>query len=256
MCPVYLTPHIHRSNINVDIGYNNLLAVHNTQLLYTYSLIDERVKELVMLVKLWARRRFINDTYSGTLSSYAYVVMVIHFLQSACHPPVLPVLQTLGFSEGQPRKTIIIDDGQTFDVDFFRDIQHLDQVWPYAGRNQDSVGKLFYLFLHYWAHEFEYRRFVASIRETRLLTKAQKDWVPMIERKAKADDSETVVHVDDVGESPKVAVKNVADAIGAVSPVVVGNVSAPVADEGDVVQEDADESKPKPRLQRYWVCDG
>ena len=42
--------------------------------------------------------RKINDTYRGTLSSYCYVLMVIHFLQSAvhCNPPVLPCLQSAG----------------------------------------------------------------------------------------------------------------------------------------------------------------
>lgn len=51
---------INFSNINVDIGYGNLLAVHNTRLIYKYSLIDERVRKLVLLIKYWARRRAIN----------------------------------------------------------------------------------------------------------------------------------------------------------------------------------------------------
>jgi hypothetical protein len=34
----------------------------------------------------------IGDASRGTLSSYAYIIMVIHFLQQI-QPPVLPVLQ-------------------------------------------------------------------------------------------------------------------------------------------------------------------
>jgi DNA polymerase sigma len=41
-----------------------------------------------------AKKRRCNDAYLGTLSSYAYVLMVIAHLQ-ARHPPVLPVLQEM-----------------------------------------------------------------------------------------------------------------------------------------------------------------
>ncbi len=53
--------------MNVDIGYNNLLAVHNTRMLATYAKIDARFLQLVTVVKHWAKRRFINDPYSGAL---------------------------------------------------------------------------------------------------------------------------------------------------------------------------------------------
>jgi len=41
-----------------------------------------------------AKKRCCNDAYLGTLSSYAYVLMVIAHLQTR-HPPVLPVLQEM-----------------------------------------------------------------------------------------------------------------------------------------------------------------
>lgn len=51
-----------------------------------------------MLIKHWAKRRRVNDAYTGTLSSYAYCLMAIAHLQQR-RPPVLPVLQ-----EGAPTK--------------------------------------------------------------------------------------------------------------------------------------------------------
>ena len=39
---------------------------------------------MLCAVKYWARCRRVNTTYEGTLSSYAYVLMVIHFLQVDC----------------------------------------------------------------------------------------------------------------------------------------------------------------------------
>ncbi len=37
----------------------------------------------------------IGDASRGSLSSYAYIIIVIYFLQQ-CNPPVLPVLQEVG----------------------------------------------------------------------------------------------------------------------------------------------------------------
>jgi hypothetical protein len=44
------------------------------------------------VVKYWARQRDLNNTYHGTLSSYAYVLMCIHLLQTR-NPPIVPCLQ-------------------------------------------------------------------------------------------------------------------------------------------------------------------
>lgn len=69
------------TSIECDICVNNLLAVENTSLLRLYSEIDPRLKELVILIKHWSKCRGVNGAFKGTLSSYAYVIMVIHLLQ-------------------------------------------------------------------------------------------------------------------------------------------------------------------------------
>jgi terminal uridylyltransferase len=58
------------------------LFVGLVRLLKAYSELGWYVRPLVLTVKHWAKRRHINDASSGTLSSYAYVIMVIHFLQT------------------------------------------------------------------------------------------------------------------------------------------------------------------------------
>lgn len=45
-------------------------------------------------MKHWAKQRAVNDSYRGTLSSYCYVLMCIHLLQTRS-PPVLPSLQQM-----------------------------------------------------------------------------------------------------------------------------------------------------------------
>lgn len=64
-----------------DISLKNPLALRNTALLRTYSLIDPRVRSLAFIIKHWAKARHLNSPGNGTLSSYGYVLCMLHFLQ-------------------------------------------------------------------------------------------------------------------------------------------------------------------------------
>ena len=66
-------------------------------MLRCYSLIDVRVRILGYMAKLFAKICDIGDASRGSLSSYAYILMLIHYLQN-CVPPVVPVLQVISFS--------------------------------------------------------------------------------------------------------------------------------------------------------------
>lgn len=79
--------------IQCDINFANPLGIHNTHMLRCYSLTDPRVRPMVLFVKSWAKRRKINSSYSGTLSSYGWVLMVLHYLVNVVSPPVCPNLQ-------------------------------------------------------------------------------------------------------------------------------------------------------------------
>lgn len=63
-------------DLRCDLGINNMLAVRNSKLIRDYCSIDARVRQLIYIIKHWAKRRNINDPFRGTLSSYAYVLMV------------------------------------------------------------------------------------------------------------------------------------------------------------------------------------
>lgn len=79
--------------IQCDLNFSNPLGIQNTHLLRCYSLCDPRVRPMVLFVKAWAKRRKINSSYSGTLSSYGWVLMVLHYLVNIAQPPVCPNLQ-------------------------------------------------------------------------------------------------------------------------------------------------------------------
>lgn len=143
--------------IQCDINFENPLAINNTQLLRCYSLADPRVRPMVLFVKAWAKRRKINSAYSGTLSSYGWVLMVLHYLVNIANPPVCPNLQ----SSWRPTTTKaedlqnLLQDTTVggYAVRFWRDeaeIAHLAGTGQLT-RNTQSVGELLRGFFQYYA---------------------------------------------------------------------------------------------------------
>lgn len=64
-----------------DISLYNILAQENTGMLKLYSELDERCRVLGYMVKLFAKICDIGDASRGSLSSYAYILMMIFYLQ-------------------------------------------------------------------------------------------------------------------------------------------------------------------------------
>ncbi|KAG0292866.1 hypothetical protein BGZ96_003566 [Linnemannia gamsii] len=160
----------HVNGIACDIGYQNDLAIWNTRLLRAYCRIDGRVRDIVVIIKIWAKRRKINNPYTGSLSSYAYVLLVIHVLQ---RQGVLPNLQMIVAGNGK----VPFWDCQGFNRYFFEDIPNLSHYWqPTPESQRQSIGELLYEFFRYYASEFRYANHVVSIRSGGLLTKESKEW--------------------------------------------------------------------------------
>jgi terminal uridylyltransferase len=167
--------------IQCDINFSNPLGMHNTELLRLYSLCDPRVRPMVLFIKAWAKRRKINSAYSGTLSSYGYVLMVLHFLLNVATPPVLPNLQLIF---GAKERDIQCEG---FNISFHADEAHIRQMaatrqWT---SNTEPLGVLLRNFFHYYAAQgphvigagFNWMRDVISIRSASgLITKEGKGW--------------------------------------------------------------------------------
>ncbi|KAK4052284.1 hypothetical protein OIO90_004365 [Microbotryomycetes sp. JL221] len=159
--------------MSCDIGFENRLALENTRLLRTYSLVDSRLRVLVLFLKVWTKRRKINNPYRGTLSSYGFVLLVIHYLAQVRKPAVLPNLQQLPLSRSVPLEELEVDGN---DITFFDDLDNLSTVWQCS--NNDNVGDLLIEFFRYFAKDFTYAQSVISIRsECGLLTKESKGWM-------------------------------------------------------------------------------
>ena len=74
---------------------NNIAGIYNTHLIHHYSRIDERFPALCLLIKHWAFNADINSAQDGTFNSYSLILLVLHFMQCACQPAIVPNLQEM-----------------------------------------------------------------------------------------------------------------------------------------------------------------
>ena len=173
--------------IQCDINFSNHLALHNSLLLRCYSLCDKRVRKMVLFIKAWSKKRKINSSYHGTLSSYGYTLMVLHYLVNIAQPPVLPNLQRMreAFEDELSVKEKILDG---YDIQFFRNeaaIMDLSER-KLLTKNSESIGSLLRGFFHYFAEHgyhspfggFQWTHDTLSLRTTGgILPKQAKGWV-------------------------------------------------------------------------------
>ncbi|OQR99483.1 hypothetical protein ACHHYP_06019 [Achlya hypogyna] len=198
------------SGIDCDVCVENALALRNTRLLRTYALADPRVRILAYFIKAWVKAREMNNAAQGTLSSYGYLLMLIHYLQRTS-PPVLPVLQSLPPQwqgeiwcrchredkattvdqsatcpyrpcmmkardqvDGPPLPVVPFGDAETYFFDPVHD-EHWHALRSFGAWNRSSVGALLLGFFKFYGDEgFDYAHHVVTIRMGRTLLKAEK----------------------------------------------------------------------------------
>ncbi|KAI1149288.1 hypothetical protein F4825DRAFT_430939 [Nemania diffusa] len=177
--------------VQCDVNFSADLALQNTILLRCYSYTDPRVRPLVLFVKHWAKARGINTPYRGTLSSYGYVLMVLHYLVNIVEPFVCPNLQELAPPDPDlpPQALERITTCHGRNIRFWRDelaIQSLARQGQ-LNQNPDSLGSLLRGFFEYYAQGnmmvtlpkrgFDWGRDVISLRtHGGLLNKTEKGW--------------------------------------------------------------------------------
>eukprot|EP01080_Neovahlkampfia_damariscottae_P000452 gene452-6863_t len=162
--------HDQKRNLECDVCIDNYLAVLNTRMLRTYSLIDPRLRELVLCVKLWAKKRLIADPPNGSLSSYSYAILSIFYLQQV-EPPILPSLQELATIPNLDKS--LISEPQfwnAYDCSYFSNLEKLSQYWK-PKKNNMSIGELLNGFFDFYVNKFEFKNQLCSIREGKILSK-------------------------------------------------------------------------------------
>ncbi|KAK3671984.1 hypothetical protein LTR78_008159 [Recurvomyces mirabilis] len=148
-----------------DLNVNNPLALENTRMIKTYVQLDDRIRPLAKIIKYWTKRRILNDAaYGGTISSYTWICMIISFLQRR-EPQIIPSLQN---TDGKRLKT-----DRNEPTRFADDI---DALKGCGNKNRESLAQLLFQFFRHYGYEFDYSRYVVSVREGRLVSREEKGW--------------------------------------------------------------------------------
>ncbi|XP_056164293.1 protein HESO1 isoform X2 [Syzygium oleosum] len=82
------------TSISCDISIDNLHGYIKSKFLFWISEIDGRFREMILLVKEWAKCHDINNPKTGSFNSFALCLLVIFHFQT-CAPAILPPLRDI-----------------------------------------------------------------------------------------------------------------------------------------------------------------
>ncbi|XP_042431065.1 protein HESO1-like isoform X1 [Zingiber officinale] len=125
-------------NISFDVSINNHLGVMKSNFLKWLSEIDDRFRDMVLVLKEWAKAQDINDPKSGSLSSYALCLLVIFHFQT-CEPPIFPPLRAIINEERISNR-----GWSSFSGSHFEDVcsANIQRFTSSRLRNQSSLAQL------------------------------------------------------------------------------------------------------------------
>eukprot|EP00435_Cladocopium_sp_Y103_P023217 s5066_g5.t1 len=72
---------LQKDGLDIDLSCGNLLPLLNTRLLRSYTLLNPRLSVVAAAVKRWAKAHGIAKTFDGFISSYAWTLMVVYYMQ-------------------------------------------------------------------------------------------------------------------------------------------------------------------------------
>eukprot|EP00929_Paragymnodinium_shiwhaense_P100384 TRINITY_DN6265_c0_g1_i1.p1 TRINITY_DN6265_c0_g1~~TRINITY_DN6265_c0_g1_i1.p1 ORF type:complete len:538 (+),score=113.01 TRINITY_DN6265_c0_g1_i1:119-1615(+) len=146
--------------VPMDFSINTTVPMYYSSLLADCELLDPRAKELIMLVKRWAKDRGVCHAAKGYLSPYLWCVMVVYFLQQRAYDaePVLPMLEafpTAAGLVGAGRPAVKLAEKQA--------AMHTQQ--HERAQLDKHVGTLFKEFVHYFHAIFDWSHGVIAISD-------------------------------------------------------------------------------------------
>ncbi|XP_018667665.2 terminal uridylyltransferase 7-like [Ciona intestinalis] len=161
-----------KSSLHFEFSLNNEWPIYNSNLLHRYSKIDERCLVLVHLIKYLVKQCNVVGPFHGYMSSYAYTIMVLFYLQQI-DTPVLPVLQELKANDTKAQVQMV--DG--YSTYYFKQSnQELKSIWPKFNQNRMSCGELWMGMLHFYTNtdDFINGNRVITIRQHGFLSSKKK----------------------------------------------------------------------------------
>ena len=150
-------------NIDLDITIQNKLPILNTKLIRLYSLLDQRFHILGIFLKFWVKKNKIHSAFDKFLSSYALLILIIHYLQNIAEPKVLPILQqiqnirieyTYNYEEKELKTNLYFEE----DLD---KINNTMNIINNNKENNNSIVELLIGFFEFYA--YKYNHYLISI---------------------------------------------------------------------------------------------
>eukprot|EP00435_Cladocopium_sp_Y103_P070731 s75_g35.t3 len=145
----------HSKSRTADVTIGNRLGIYKSLLLREYSLLDERLCDLVLAVKRWAKLREISGQTRGYPGGYAWTLMAIAFAQSKASPALVPSLQALAEPE------IWEEDEQRYNVAWSSaEAAHRCA----ASQSSWTSASLLCAFFEFFSERFDFIKDSASVR--------------------------------------------------------------------------------------------
>ncbi len=144
-----------------------MLPILNTNLIRLYSLYDQRFHMLGLYIKHWGKINKIHGAADNYLSSYAFLLMLISFLQNIIEPRVLPNLQKV---ENKELLYSYIQNGENMKTNIYYE-EDLQKIKSYMNtinkgkENTDTAAQLLVKFFEYYAYYFDYYEQKLSIHK-------------------------------------------------------------------------------------------
>jgi DNA polymerase sigma len=138
------------SNVQCDVNINKPLGIVNSRLLKAYVDLDERVPELIMFIKYWAKMNHLHGAFQSYPSSYAWSLLVLHFLQKR---RVIPDFQDPALFRQYPNARVSEQRVDGWNCNYFDQIDILPK-----STNDHDIGSLLIEFFEYYSSEFNFGR--------------------------------------------------------------------------------------------------
>lgn len=139
-----------RQGVSCDISINNLQGVIKSKLLLWIDRIDGRFRDMVLVVKEWAKAHKINNSKTGTFNSYSLSLLVIFHFQT-CVPAILPPLKDVYPGNMVDKLTGVRADAEDFIAETCN--ANINRIISDKSRpiNRKSLPELFVEFLRKFA---------------------------------------------------------------------------------------------------------
>ena len=165
-----------KSKYNIDVTVHNMLPIFNTNLIRLYSLYDQRFHIMGIYLKYWAKINNIHGSVGKYLSSYALLLMMIHFLQKIVEPKILPNLQKIPINNdltnpiyGEETYEYYFNEKLIKTNSFYeKDFKKIKEYMKYINdgkQNEETVTNLLVKFFEYYAYFFDSKQKISVHKE-------------------------------------------------------------------------------------------